>query len=141
MRGSLLMPTLHYRWLLSRPQVNRRVVRPFCRSGRQFAASLAGKSPAPAKSASRTGRTDQLDLDWRFKGPAAPVREPMLASGAVDAVFGFSFSVYLNLKSRGVPVNDISMILMRDHGVNAFLVGEAFMRADDPGVELARLFG
>ena len=31
--------------------------------------------------------------------------------------------------------------LMRDHSVNAFLVGEAFMRAPDPGAELARLFG
>lgn len=31
--------------------------------------------------------------------------------------------------------------LMRDHHVNAFLVGEAFMRADNPGEELARLFG
>ena len=30
--------------------------------------------------------------------------------------------------------------LMRAHGVNAFLVGEAFMRAADPGAELARLF-
>ena len=30
--------------------------------------------------------------------------------------------------------------LMRDHRVHAFLVGEAFMRADDPGAELARLF-
>ena len=30
---------------------------------------------------------------------------------------------------------------MRGHGVNAFLVGEAFMRAEDPGVELERLFG
>lgn len=30
--------------------------------------------------------------------------------------------------------------LMRDHGVHAFLVGEAFMRAADPGVELERLF-
>ena len=29
---------------------------------------------------------------------------------------------------------------MRGHGVNSFLVGEAFMRAADPGVELARLF-
>ncbi len=29
---------------------------------------------------------------------------------------------------------------MRAAGVNAFLVGEAFMRADDPGAELARLF-
>ena len=30
--------------------------------------------------------------------------------------------------------------LMRDHQVNTFLVGEAFMRANDPGLELARVF-
>ena len=30
---------------------------------------------------------------------------------------------------------------MRGHGVHAFLVGEAFMRAPDPGAELGRLFG
>jgi len=29
---------------------------------------------------------------------------------------------------------------MRDHAVHAFLVGEAFMRAQDPGAELAQLF-
>jgi indole-3-glycerol phosphate synthase len=29
---------------------------------------------------------------------------------------------------------------MRQNGVNAFLVGEAFMRAADPGAELAQLF-
>lgn len=49
-----------------------------------------------------------------------------------------------------VPVNRIivtesgilepaDVALMRSHQVNAFLVGEACMRADDPGVELARL--
>lgn len=32
------------------------------------------------------------------------------------------------------------VVLMRNHHVNAFLVGEAFMRADDPGIELSRLF-
>ena len=31
--------------------------------------------------------------------------------------------------------------LMREKKVDCFLVGEAFMRAEDPGVELARLFG
>ncbi|MDD3528644.1 MAG: indole-3-glycerol phosphate synthase TrpC [Gallionellaceae bacterium] len=31
--------------------------------------------------------------------------------------------------------------LMREHAVHTFLVGEAFMRAGDPGAELARLFG
>ena len=30
--------------------------------------------------------------------------------------------------------------LMREHGVDAFLVGEAFMRAEDPGARLAELF-
>jgi indole-3-glycerol phosphate synthase len=30
--------------------------------------------------------------------------------------------------------------LMRDHDVHGFLVGEAFMRADEPGVELAKVF-
>ncbi len=30
---------------------------------------------------------------------------------------------------------------MRDSGVHAFLVGETFMRAEDPGAELAKLFG
>ncbi len=30
--------------------------------------------------------------------------------------------------------------LMRQHQVQTFLVGEAFMRADDPGVELAKVF-
>ena len=31
--------------------------------------------------------------------------------------------------------------LMREHGVNAFLVGEAFMKADEPGEKLRELFG
>jgi len=31
--------------------------------------------------------------------------------------------------------------LMRQHGVEAFLVGEAFMRANDPGAQLEALFG
>ncbi len=31
--------------------------------------------------------------------------------------------------------------LMRSHQVNTFLVGEAFMRAAEPGAELARVFG
>jgi indole-3-glycerol phosphate synthase len=31
--------------------------------------------------------------------------------------------------------------LMRDHQVHTFLVGEAFMRADNPGTELEKVFG
>ena len=36
--------------------------------------------------------------------------------------------------------NSEDVTLMRDNDVNAFLVGEAFMRADDPGAELNTLF-
>jgi NitT/TauT family transport system substrate-binding protein len=49
-----------------------------------------------------------------------PVREPMLAAGQVDAITGFSFSSYINLKDRGVPADDISVMLMADHGVNLY---------------------
>lgn len=38
-------------------------------------------------------------------------------------------------------IHDIEDVtLMRQNEVNAFLVGEAFMRADEPGAELSRLF-
>ncbi|ODT50594.1 ABC transporter substrate-binding protein [Devosia sp. 63-57] len=64
-----------------------------------------------------------------------PVREPMLASGDVDGVFGFAFSVILNLKANGVPDDDISTILFADHGLNlygnAVLVNETFA-AENP---------
>jgi NitT/TauT family transport system substrate-binding protein len=64
-----------------------------------------------------------------------PVREPMLAQGAVDAVFGFSFSVFMNLKAAGVPPEDITVILMSKNGLdlygNAVLVNPAFA-AENP---------
>ena len=49
-----------------------------------------------------------------------PVREPMLASGEVDAITGFSFSSYINLKDRGVPASYITVLLMADYGVNLY---------------------
>jgi NitT/TauT family transport system substrate-binding protein len=49
-----------------------------------------------------------------------PVREPMLAAGQVDAITGFSFSSFINLKDRGVPVDDIVVMLMADYGVNLY---------------------
>jgi len=48
------------------------------------------------------------------------VREPMLAAGQVDAVTGFSFSTYIDLKDRGVPINDIVVMPMADYGVNLY---------------------
>jgi NitT/TauT family transport system substrate-binding protein len=64
-----------------------------------------------------------------------PVREPMLAAGQVDAITGFSFSSFINLKDRGVPVDDIVVLLMADYGVNLYgnsiIVGPKFA-AENP---------
>jgi NitT/TauT family transport system substrate-binding protein len=49
-----------------------------------------------------------------------PVREPMLAKGDVDAVFGFAFSVILNLKAQGIADDDIATILMAENGLNLY---------------------
>ena len=49
-----------------------------------------------------------------------PVREPMLAAGQVDAITGFSFSSFINLKDKGVPLDDIVVLLMADYGVNLY---------------------
>jgi NitT/TauT family transport system substrate-binding protein len=63
-----------------------------------------------------------------------PTREPMLAEGNVAAITGFSFSSVLNLKRLGVPAEDISNILMADHGLslygNAILVNTDFAAAN-----------
>jgi len=49
-----------------------------------------------------------------------PVREPMLAAGQVDAITGFSFASFVNLKDKGVPVDDILVMLMADYGVDLY---------------------
>ncbi len=63
-----------------------------------------------------------------------PTREPMLAEGKVDAITGFSFSSYLNLVRLGVPEDDISTILMADHGLdlygNAIIVNTDYATAN-----------
>ena len=45
----------------------------------------------------------------------------------------------LLVTESGIATRD-DVALMRANGVHAFLVGETFMRAPDPGAELARLF-
>jgi NitT/TauT family transport system substrate-binding protein len=68
-----------------------------------------------------------------------PVREPMLAQGQVDAVTGFSFSSFINLKGAGVPEDDISVMLMSDWGLelygNVVIVNPAFAEENPEAVE------
>jgi NitT/TauT family transport system substrate-binding protein len=61
-----------------------------------------------------------------------PVREPMLAQGKVDAITGFWFSSYMNLKAQGIPGDQIVVLHMRDWGLdlygNGIIVNPDFMR-------------
>jgi len=80
-------------------------------------------------------KANKLDMDKIKVEPVGfPTREPMLAEGKVDSVTGFSFSSYLNLVRLGVPEDDISTILMADHGLhlygNAIIVNTEFAAAN-----------
>ncbi|HEY7662436.1 MAG TPA: ABC transporter substrate-binding protein [Xanthobacteraceae bacterium] len=59
-----------------------------------------------------------------------PVRAPMLAAGQIDAALGASYRLYVNLKDRGVPVDDIVLMPMANYGMklygNAIIVNSKF---------------
>jgi NitT/TauT family transport system substrate-binding protein len=59
-----------------------------------------------------------------------PVRAPMLAAGQIDAALGSSFRLYVDLKDRGVPVDDIVLMPMANYGLklygNAIVVNSKF---------------
>ena len=68
-----------------------------------------------------------------------PVREPMLAQGQVDAIFGFSFSSVINLKAQGVADDEIVTIMMGENGLdlygNVVMVNPAFAEANPDAVK------
>lgn len=87
---------------------------------------------------------DELDRALRLSTPLVGVNNRNLRT------FETSLDTTLDLLARmpsdrlvitesGIHTPD-DVRRMRARGVGAFLVGEAFMRAPDPGVELARLF-
>jgi len=65
-----------------------------------------------------------------------PVRTPMLAAGEIDASLGFSYRLYVDIKERGVPPDDVVMLPMANYGLklygNAIMVNTKFA-AEHPG--------
>jgi NitT/TauT family transport system substrate-binding protein len=51
---------------------------------------------------------------------SVPVRAPMLAAGQLDAVLGYSYRVYVDLKDRGVPVDDLVLLPMANYGLKLY---------------------
>ncbi|MBK5962336.1 ABC transporter substrate-binding protein [Rhodoplanes elegans] len=79
------------------------------------------------------------DSKVKIENIGFPVREPMLADGKVDAITGFSFSMYFNLLQRNLKPEDIKTMLMADYGLvlygNAIMVNPDFAKANPKVVE------
>ncbi|MFL9827242.1 ABC transporter substrate-binding protein [Rhodoplanes sp. SY1] len=79
------------------------------------------------------------DSKVKIENIGFPVREPMLADGKVDAITGFSFSMYFNLLQRNLKPEDIKVMLMSDYGLvlygNAIMVNPDFAKANPKVVE------
>lgn len=69
----------------------------------------------------------------------AAVREPMLSAGQVDAITGFSFLSAINLRDRGVPANDLTVLRFADFGClvygHALIVNPAFLSKNPDAVK------
>jgi NitT/TauT family transport system substrate-binding protein len=68
-----------------------------------------------------------------------PVREPMFIAGQVDAITGLSFGAYIDLKDKGVPVEDMVVLPMANYGLelygNAIIVNTKFAEAHPDAVK------
>lgn len=87
---------------------------------------------------------DELDRALKLKTPLVGINNRNLRTFEVtlDTTLGMLKDVpsdRLLVTESGI-LKPADVKTMRDAGVHAFLVGEAFMRADDPGLALARLF-
>jgi NitT/TauT family transport system substrate-binding protein len=102
---------------------SRGITRPKDLEGKRLGAPAADTSFAQWKIFAQANQIDPSKVTIENVG--FPVREPMLAAGQVDAITGLSFSSYLELKDRGVQVDDIVVLLLADYGVD--LYGSAIM--------------
>jgi NitT/TauT family transport system substrate-binding protein len=70
---------------------------------------------------------------------SAAVREPILSAGQVDAVAGFSYLAGVNLRDRGVPAGDLTVLRYNDYGCEAYgfavIVNPAFAASKPEAVK------
>ena len=87
---------------------------------------------------------EELARALRLKTPLVGINNRNLRT--FEVTLDTTLGMLKDVPSDRLPVTESGILkpadvkTMRDAGVHAFLVGEAFMRADDPGLALAKLF-
>ena len=88
---------------------------------------------------------DELDIALKLKTPLLGINNRNLRT--FETKLGATLGLLERIPADRLVVTESGILkrddvaLMRARNVHAFLVGEAFMRAQDPGAELQRLFG
>ncbi len=112
------------------------IVKPKDLEGKTLGAPAADGAFALWKAFAAINKIDESKV--KIENVGFPVREPMLVEGKVQAITGFSFSSYINLRSRGVPQDGVNVMLMREHGLalygNAIFVNPAFAQKNPKAV-------
>jgi indole-3-glycerol phosphate synthase len=86
----------------------------------------------------------ELELALRLRTPLVGVNNRNLRT--FETRLGITLMLLERMPKERLVITESGILapadvaLMRGHGVHAVLVGEAFMRAADPGAELSRLF-
>jgi indole-3-glycerol phosphate synthase len=87
---------------------------------------------------------DELDIALKLNTPLIGINNRNLRT--FETKLGVTLGLLARVPADRLVITESGILkrddveLMRARKVNAFLVGEAFMRAPEPGVELARLF-
>ncbi|MEQ1776574.1 MAG: indole-3-glycerol phosphate synthase TrpC [Burkholderiales bacterium] len=88
---------------------------------------------------------DELDLALKLNTPLIGINNRNLRT--FETKLGTTLGLLDRVPADRIVITESGILktadveLMRSRKVNCFLVGEAFMRAPEPGVELERLFG
>jgi NitT/TauT family transport system substrate-binding protein len=108
------------------------IAKPKDLEGRVLGAPAADGAFAQWKAFVKENGIDESKV--KIKNIGFPVREPMLADGKVDAITGFSFSMFYNLLQKGLRPDEIKIMLMADHGLvlygNAVMVNPDYAKAN-----------
>ena len=102
---------------------SRGVIAPKDLEGRKLGAPSQGGAAAQWPVFAKANGVDLAKV--QVENVAFLVREPMLAAGQVDAITGLTYQAFIDLKDKGVPLDDVVVLRMADYGVD--LYGEAII--------------